>query len=319
MVRRKKRDTEKTLEFVIKTLFAVPIGAAAVTKWALNAAPKSKHFDAQSLSDVDNMDGWSFEYYTAKLLRKNGFSNVIVTSGSGDFGVDITATKDKQKWAFQCKNYQSNLGVQPIQEVYSGAAKYGATKAVVVTNSYFTSHAQQFAKSLNVQLWDRPMLIKLMTKAMPQEEVSLENKECVASISTFTRNESEAQRKKVEQSLVSTINTIALQAKDATISINEHDDKQGGKDMATTLGAGKYIFGEDIPLGKYNLKALSGCGVLEFKKLTDGSWEDEWMNFGVEEHCAKTYYGLSLPKGKFFEVSGNVIFEITKAKMIEIE
>ena len=89
--------------------------------------------------------------------------------------------------------------------------------------------------------------------------------------------------------------------------------------MATTLGAGKYIFGIDIPEGRYNLKAVSGSGILQIQKFMNGSWDEEWINFGIEEYCAKTYHGLSLPKNKYFEVTGNVIFEITKAKKIEIE
>lgn len=65
--------------------------------------------------------------------------------------------------------------------------------------------------------------------------------------------------------------------------------------------------GENIPEGKYDLKAISGCGVLKI----DG----EWMPFGMDKDCAKTYYGLS----ESFEVIGNVVFEITKATMIEVE
>lgn len=89
--------------------------------------------------------------------------------------------------------------------------------------------------------------------------------------------------------------------------------------MATTLGAGKYVFGVDIPEGKYNLKAVSGSGMLQIQKLIDGTWDEEWINFGVEKHCAKTYHGLSLPKNKYFAMTGNVVFEISKATMIEIE
>ena len=39
------------------------------------------------------MDGWEFEEYCASILRKNGFSHVEVTQGSGDFGIDVIAEK----------------------------------------------------------------------------------------------------------------------------------------------------------------------------------------------------------------------------------
>ena len=38
-------------------------------------------------------------------------------------------------------------------------------------------------------------------------------------------------------------------------------------------------------------------GGLEIQKLIDGTWEEEYMSFGVEKHCAKTYHGLSLQEG----------------------
>ena len=55
--------------------------------------------------DIDNMDGHSFEYWCADLLRDNGFENVSVTQGSGDQGVDVLAEKDGVKYAIQCKCY----------------------------------------------------------------------------------------------------------------------------------------------------------------------------------------------------------------------
>jgi hypothetical protein len=35
--------------------------------------------------------------------------------------------------------------------------------------------------------------------------------------------------------------------------------------------------------------------------------------------CVCQRFSVSLPKNKYFEVTGNVVFEITRAKMIEIE
>ena len=37
---------------------------------------------------IDELDGHDFEYYCADLLRANGFLDVEVTKGSGDFGAD---------------------------------------------------------------------------------------------------------------------------------------------------------------------------------------------------------------------------------------
>lgn len=90
-------------------------------------------------------------------------------------------------------------------------------------------------------------------------------------------------------------------------------------DMAVKLGAGKYVFGENIPLGIYNLKVISGEGTLTMQKLKGTEWGEDWFDFGKDEGYIKSYHGLSLPEGKWFEVEGDVIFEISKAKMLEID
>jgi restriction system protein len=83
---------------------------------------------------IDGMDGIAFENFVAKLLRNNGYKKVEITKASVDYGVDIIAVKDSKNYAFQCKCYSSNLGIKPIQQVYSDAKMYRADAAVVVTN-----------------------------------------------------------------------------------------------------------------------------------------------------------------------------------------
>ena len=130
------------------------------------------NFNSESVDDVDDMlfsvdcmEGHRFEYFCADLLRANGFTNVNVTQASGDQGVDIIATKDFVKYAFQCKNYSSNLGNTPIQEVNSGKMFYRCHVAVVLTNSTFTPGAKQLADATGVLLWDRTMLMQLIETA----------------------------------------------------------------------------------------------------------------------------------------------------------
>ena len=44
------------------------------------------------ISRMDELDGHDFEFFCADLLRAQGFIDVEVTRGSGDFGVDILAS-----------------------------------------------------------------------------------------------------------------------------------------------------------------------------------------------------------------------------------
>ena len=68
--------------------------------------------------------------------------------------VDITAFKNGQKFAFQCKYYESPVGNKAVQEVYSGMAFYDCQKAVVITNNTFTPQAVELANKLGVELWN---------------------------------------------------------------------------------------------------------------------------------------------------------------------
>ena len=61
------------------------------------------------LEIIDSMDGLEFEHFVAHILEKNDYLNVKVTSGSNDFGVDITANKGADHYAIQVKRQESKV------------------------------------------------------------------------------------------------------------------------------------------------------------------------------------------------------------------
>lgn len=113
----------------------------------------------------DNMDGHTFEYFCADLLSKNGYSDVEVTKGSGDQGIDIITYKDNIKYGIQCKCYSSDIGNKAVQEAYAGKAYYNCHIAVVLTNQHFTKSAKELSESNKVLLWDREKLEELINNA----------------------------------------------------------------------------------------------------------------------------------------------------------
>lgn len=120
-----------------------------------------KH-ERMSLSKLDRMDGHSFEHACSKILLANGFSHVKVTQASGDYGIDVLASRDGQRYAIQCKCYNSPVGNHAIEEAYAGAAYYDGRIPVVMTNQGFTNAALQMASKLNVLLWGRNELQKML-------------------------------------------------------------------------------------------------------------------------------------------------------------
>lgn len=103
---------------------------------------------------MKKIDGHQYEYQCAKILKKSGFTNVNVTKGSGDQGIDVIAHRKGKKYGIQCKYYSSPVGNHAVQEAYAGAKYYNCDVAVVMTNTTFTKSAKDLAKKTNVLLWE---------------------------------------------------------------------------------------------------------------------------------------------------------------------
>ena len=112
--------------------------------------------------NFDYMTGADFEEYCADLLRRNGFTDVSVTSTSRDFGADILAAQNQVKYAIQCKCYSSDIGVDAVYQVSGGMKYYEANIGVVLTNRYFTKQAKELAAKIGIILWDRDFLLTLI-------------------------------------------------------------------------------------------------------------------------------------------------------------
>ncbi|WP_367397929.1 restriction endonuclease [Enterococcus raffinosus] len=126
---------------------------------------KINRFANAELKNIDSMSGIDFEEYVAFLLDKHGYEKTKVTQAQSDQGIDIITKKDSETIGIQCKRWKRKVGNKAIQEVYSGIGYYTLDKAIVVTNSYFTDSAKELAAKLNVELWDRNKLIKLIKES----------------------------------------------------------------------------------------------------------------------------------------------------------
>lgn len=119
-----------------------------------------------SLEYIDNIpSGLEFEESFSLILKKLGYDNIQITSGSGDFGIDVIATKDDIKYGFQCKLYSGTVGNDAVQQAYAGRIHYNCNVVIIVTNNYFTEQAKKQALETQVILWDRDILEKKINKA----------------------------------------------------------------------------------------------------------------------------------------------------------
>ena len=135
----------------LTTLFTIIISMLLLTLFTVVAVQVVRSVRrSRRMGMMDEMEGHDFEYYCADLLEKQGFLEVEVTRGSGDFGVDILAEKEGVTYAVQCKRYNGPVGVDAVLRTYAGRDYYGCMVGAVMTNQYFTAPAVEAAKKLHI-------------------------------------------------------------------------------------------------------------------------------------------------------------------------
>lgn len=113
------------------------------------------------MDEMDEMSGEEFENYCADLLSKNGYTVESMTRETGDYGADILISREGEWTAVQCKRYSKPVGVKAVQEAYASMSYYNCAHCAVITNSGFTSQAENLAAKNGVLLWDREFIYSL--------------------------------------------------------------------------------------------------------------------------------------------------------------
>ena len=143
-------------------VWSVVIGA--LTPAVLVAAPHFLRGALHGLSTPDDeaaqLSGTEFEDYVARIARSCGMP-VIMTSITGDWGVDVIVGKRPNRLAIQCKRQSRPVGASAVQEVVAGAPMQDCTKTMVVTNNEFTPAARKLAELHGCELVGRTELPRL--------------------------------------------------------------------------------------------------------------------------------------------------------------
>lgn len=114
-----------------------------------------------AVEDIDVMTGVQFELFLEALFRRSGY-RVRHTGRKGDLGADLVIEQAGQRTVVQAKRSAAPVGHDAVQQAVGAIAPYGATGAMVVTNSTFTAHATLLARANRVVLWDRRALFAEM-------------------------------------------------------------------------------------------------------------------------------------------------------------
>ena len=108
----------------------------------------------KSIQYLNRLKGIEFEEYLHKLLLKQGY-NCLLTSQSHDFGADLIIENfgyNDEKIVIQAKNYENNVSISAIQEVFTAMYYYDADYAICIVTSDYTASAVKLAEKVGVIL-----------------------------------------------------------------------------------------------------------------------------------------------------------------------
>lgn len=108
-----------------------------------------------NMSDIDAINGYQFEEIIDYLFQYFGYKTTL-TKKSGDYGVDVFATKKDENYCIQAKLYYNHsVGSSAIQQINTAKNYYKCDYSIVITNSKYSKQAVDMAKKLGVILLDR--------------------------------------------------------------------------------------------------------------------------------------------------------------------
>lgn len=122
------------------------------------------------ISVIDKLPGLEFEVFVKTMLEALGFKSVKPTRKSGDYGADLIAEFNSNKYVIQTKRHNRGVGLKAVQEAFAGMKFYKAHFCMVVSNNYFTKEATELASACNCRLIGRKEIIKWLKEEFESPE-----------------------------------------------------------------------------------------------------------------------------------------------------
>ena len=119
----------------------------------------------ERVGSTDGMSGPQFERLVARLMQRDGFTDVRIPGGSGDLGADVLGRGANGLVVVQCKRYAQNRYVSsPDMQKFLGTCfhEHGADEAWFVTTTRFSKAARDLGTRRAVRLVDRADLAEWM-------------------------------------------------------------------------------------------------------------------------------------------------------------
>jgi hypothetical protein len=121
---------------------------------------------------IDGLNGKEFELALVELFEGLGYDDVERIGGF-DKGADLILTDGAERVAVQAKRSSSAVGIAAVRQLLDGRSRYGCTRALLVTNNYFTAQATECAQFYDITLWDRRKLAEFLDGESPEIDTSV--------------------------------------------------------------------------------------------------------------------------------------------------
>ncbi len=118
-----------------------------------------------------------FEELVCEHFRNKGYE-AKTNSYVGDYGVDVFATKGKEKIAVQAKMYGSGtrkINRQMVMELHGAKDYFDCTKAVIATDGTLLADALEVANKLKIEILNIDSSVPLTSKKLLQSDKTFDS------------------------------------------------------------------------------------------------------------------------------------------------
>lgn len=101
-----------------------------------------------------------YEHIVAEHFEAKGYKTTV-SQYSNDYGVDVFATKGKEKIAVQAKMFGGStrpINRQMVMELHGAKDYFDCTKAIIATNGRIIDNALEVAKKLRIEILNIPAI-----------------------------------------------------------------------------------------------------------------------------------------------------------------
>lgn len=118
-----------------------------------------------------------YEHMVAEHFEAKGYKTTV-SQYSNDYGVDVFATKGKEKIAIQAKMFGGStrqINREMVMQLHGAKDYFDCTKAIIVTNGRIIDNALEVANKLRIEILNIPTIRTSNKTKRPAKSRSFEN------------------------------------------------------------------------------------------------------------------------------------------------